>query len=88
MTGRRAKLQADSNLRLMQLLLDNPRISQRQMAKAFGISFGGINCCLNALVEKGLVKIHNFSQNQNKFVYTYLLTPSGIFEKALITGSF
>ena len=88
MTSRRAKLQEDTNFRLMQLLHDNPRISQREMAKALGISFGGINYCLNALVEKGLVKIHNFSQNQNKFGYVYLLTPSGISEKALLTGSF
>ena len=88
MTSRRAKLQEDTNFRLMQLLHDNPHMSQREMAKALGLSFGGINYCLNALIEKGLVKIHNFSQNQNKFGYAYLLTPSGISEKAALTGSF
>jgi hypothetical protein len=35
-----------------------------------------------------MVKIHNFSQNQNKFGYAYLLTPSRISEKAILTGSF
>jgi EPS-associated MarR family transcriptional regulator len=88
MTSRRAKLQEDTNFRLMQLLHDNPRMSQREMAKALGLSFGGINYCLNALIEKGLVKIHNFNQNQNKFGYAYLLTPPGISEKAVLTGSF
>lgn len=88
MTSRRAKLQEDTNFRLMQLLYKNPHMSQREMAKSLGISFGGINYCLNALIEKGLVKIHNFSQNQNKFGYAYLLTPSGISEKAVLTGSF
>ena len=88
MTSRRAKLQEDTNFRLMQLLHDNPHISQREMAKALGISFGGINYCLSALVKKGLVKINNFSKNQNKFGYAYLLTPSGISEKAMLTGSF
>jgi EPS-associated MarR family transcriptional regulator len=88
MTSRRAKLQEDTKFRLMQLLHDNPQISQREMAKALGISFGGINYCLNALINKGLVKIHNFSQNQNKFGYAYLLTPSGVSEKALLTGRF
>ncbi len=88
MASRRSKLQEDTNFRLMQLLQDNPRLSQREMAKALGISFGGINYCLNALVDKGLVKIHNFSQNQNKFGYAYLLTPSGISEKAHLTSSF
>jgi EPS-associated MarR family transcriptional regulator len=88
MTSRRAKLQEETKFRLMQLLHDNPYMSQREMAKALGISFGGINYCLNALIEKGLVKIHNFSQNQNKFGYAYFLTPSGISEKALLAGSF
>ena len=88
MTSRRTKLQEDTNFRLMQLLHDNPRMSQREMAKALGVSFGGINYCLNALIEKGLVKIHNFSQNQNKFGYAYLLTPTGISEKAMLTSSF
>jgi EPS-associated MarR family transcriptional regulator len=88
MTSRRAKLQEDTNFRLLQLLQDNPHLSQREMAKALGISFGGVNYCLNALIEKGLVKIHNFSQNQNKFGYAYLLTPSGISEKAVLTGIF
>lgn len=88
MLSRRAQLQEDTNFRLMKLLHDNPFMSQREMAKALGISFGGINYCLNALIEKGLIKIHNFSQNQNKFGYAYLLTPSGIAEKALLTGIF
>ncbi len=88
MTSRRAKLQEDTKFRLMQLLHDNPQISQREMAKALGISFGGINYCLNALIEKGLVKIYNFSQNQNTFGYSYLLTPTGISEKTVLTASF
>jgi EPS-associated MarR family transcriptional regulator len=88
MTSRRAKLQEDTNFRLMQLLHDKPHMSQREMAKALGISFGGINYCLNALIEKGLVKIHNFSENQNKFGYAYLLTPTGISEKCIIDRQF
>ena len=88
MISRRAFIQEDTKFRLMQLLNDNPRMSQREMAKALGISFGGINYCLNALIKKGLVKIQNFSQNQNKFSYAYLLTPSGIAEKTMLTSSF
>jgi EPS-associated MarR family transcriptional regulator len=88
MTSRRAKLHEDTNFRLMRILEANPDLSQREMGKALGISFGGIHYCLNALVAKGLVKIENFSQNQNKFGYVYLLTPSGIAEKAAMTSSF
>jgi EPS-associated MarR family transcriptional regulator len=88
MTSRRAKLHEDTNFRLMKILEANPDLSQRQMGKLLGISFGGINYCLNALVAKGLVKIENFSHNQNKFGYVYLLTPSGIAERAALTGTF
>jgi len=88
MTSRGAKLHEDTNFRLMRILEVNPDLSQREMGKALGISFGGINYCLNALVAKGLVKIENFSQNQNKFGYVYLLTPSGIAEKAALTSNF
>jgi hypothetical protein len=43
---------------------------------------------LNALEAKGAVKIENFKNNQNKWVYAYLLTPQGIAEKTALTGSF
>ncbi len=72
----------------MQILHAKPDISQREMAKALGISFGGVNYCLNALMAKGLVKVQNFSQSQNKFGYVYLLTPAGIAEKMSLTGGF
>ena len=88
MTSRRDNLHEDTNFRLMRILEVNPKLSQREMGKALGISFGGINYCLNALVAKGLVKIENFSHNQNKFGYVYLLTPSGIAEKAALTSVF
>ena len=88
MNYRRANLQEDTKFRLMQLLNENPHMSQREMARALGISFGGINYCLNALIEKGQVKIHNFSHNQNKFGYSYLLTPSGVSEKTKLTSNF
>jgi EPS-associated MarR family transcriptional regulator len=88
MTSRRTKLNDDKYFRLMRILESTPDLSQREMAQALGISFGGVNYCLNALVDKGLVKIQNFSQNQNKFGYVYLLTPSGIAEKAALTGNF
>jgi len=88
MTSRQAQLQKDTHYRLMQLLQDNPALSQRDMARALGLSFGGVNYCLNALIDKGLVKINNFSQNQNKFGYVYLLTSQGVAEKAALTSNF
>ncbi len=71
----------------MKILEVNPDLSQCDSSQALGISFGGINYCLNALVAKGLVKIENFSHNQKKFAYVYLLTPSRIAEKAAMIST-
>jgi len=72
----------------MRLIEQNPRVSQREISDQLGVSLGGINYCLKALIEKGYVKVTNFTQNPHKFGYAYLLTPSGIAAKASLTGHF
>lgn len=72
----------ETRYRLLKLLYEDPQISQREMAKALGVSLGKANYCLNALAEKGLVKARNFRKSENKKGYTYFLTPKGIDEKA------
>lgn len=72
----------------MHILQANPDLTQRELAERLGISVGGLNYCLKALMEKGLVKMKNFTYSKNKFGYVYVLTPSGIAEKAVITGRF
>lgn len=88
MTSRQAKLQEDTDFRVLRLLEDNPNMSQRDMAKALGLSLGGVNYCLNALMDKGWVKMRNFQNNPNKREYAYLLTPKGLKEKAGLTARF
>ena len=88
MTSRQAKLQEDTYFRVMRLLQDNPDLTQRELAGKLGVSVGGLNYCLKALTEKGLVKMQNFANSKNKFGYVYVLTPSGIAEKAAITHRF
>ena len=63
-------------------------MTQREIAEKLGISTSGLNYCLNALIDKGLVKFHNFSQSKNKFGYMYVLTPQGIAEKLSLTSRF
>lgn len=72
----------------MRLLEANPDLTQRELAKELGLSVGSINYCLKALMDKGLVKMKNFATSKNKFGYVYVLTPSGISEKAVITHRF
>lgn len=88
MTSRQAKLQEDTYFRVMRILQENPDLTQRELAERLGISVGGLNYCLKALMEKGLVKMKNFANSKNKFGYVYVLTPSGIAEKAAITHRF
>jgi EPS-associated MarR family transcriptional regulator len=88
MTSRRSKLQEDTYFRVLRILQDRPDVTQREIAQLLGVSTSGLNYCLNALIDKGWVKVYNFSESKNKFGYVYLLTPSGIAEKATLTGRF
>ncbi len=73
---------------LLKTLEDNPSLSQRDLAKRLGVSLGKVNYCLNALVDKGCLKVNNFRNSDNKLAYAYLLTPRGVEEKARITVRF
>ncbi len=73
---------------MLRILEEKPDISQREIAQKLGISTSGLNYALNALIDKGWVKVHNFSESNNKLGYAYLLTPSGISEKVTLTSRF
>jgi EPS-associated MarR family transcriptional regulator len=88
MTSRQANLQEDTYFRVMRILQENPDLTQRELAEKLGISVGGLNYCLKALMEKGMVKMKNFANSKNKFGYVYVLTPIGMAEKATITHRF
>ena len=88
MKSRQTKLQEDTYFRVMHILQENPDLTQRELAKELGVSVGGLNYCLKALMERGWVKMQNFSHSKNKFGYVYLLTPTGIAEKATLTNQF
>jgi EPS-associated MarR family transcriptional regulator len=80
--------QESARLRVMRLLNSNPKMSTRQVAHKVGISNGAAYYVLKALIEKGYVKIGNFSNNPGKKRYAYLLTPKGIREKSILTQNF
>ena len=65
-----------------------PNSSQRELAKELGFSLGKLNYCINALKDKGLLKINNFKKNPNKINYIYVLTPKGISQKTKLTLNF
>lgn len=78
----------DAHFRIMRLIEARPDISQRELSRELGLSLGAVNYCLSALVEKGHVKMQNFQASQNKLGYVYLLTPSGLAQKARMTRDF
>ena len=88
MISRQHKLQEDTDYRLLRLLEADPSLTQRQLAQTLGISLGGVNYALQALLKKGWVKIHNFHNSRRKLSYAYLLTPIGMAGKAALTGRF
>lgn len=78
----------EAHLKALRLLEFNPHLTQREIADALGVSLGKTNYCLNALLDKGLIKMQNFRNSQNKRAYSYLLTPMGIAAKAELTVRF
>ena len=88
MASQRGKQQEETHFRVMRLLDEDPSISTREIAKKVGISNGAAYYCVTALVEKGFVKLKNFTQSKNKANYIYELTPRGIRAKAALTVSF
>jgi EPS-associated MarR family transcriptional regulator len=84
----KAKIQEEARFQILRLLHEDPSLSQRHLGERVGVSLGAVNYCLKALIERGLVKTGNFSASQNKLGYSYLLTPSGVAEKARLTSRF
>ena len=78
----------DDQYYLLKELEKTEKQSQRDLAAQLGISLGKINFILKALMEKGLIKMENFTHNKNKAQYRYILTPEGIKEKVRITRAF
>ncbi len=74
--------------KVMRALEANPNTSQRELAESMGMSLGKTNYCLKALIDRGLIKVRNFRNSQNKLAYAYLLTPKGVAAKTRLTGRF
>lgn len=67
-------------LRVLEQIERNPRVSQRQLARELGVALGVANACVNTLVRKGLVKIRGESNRS----LTYHLTKQGVLRKAAL----
>ena len=83
------KIKLQDNFEVLRKIYKNPEASQREMAEDLGFSLGKLNYCLNALKNKGFIKINNFKEKKNKIKYIqYILTPKGIAERTNLTINF
>ena len=76
------------DLNILRHLSKSPNSSQREIANSLGLSLGKINFLIKALIKKGFINIDNFSKNQSKIKYIYILTPKGILNKLDLTKKF
>ena len=74
--------------RVLKLVEKQPTITQRELSKELGVSLGKTHYVIKALVKVGWIKLENFKRSDNKLGYAYMLTPTGVLEKAQITRRF
>ena len=60
-------------LRVLRILERTPDLTQRQLVHKVGISLGGLNYFLKALMEKGFVKLRNLSMSWNKLGHAHVV---------------
>jgi DNA-binding MarR family transcriptional regulator len=77
-------IEAHRDLKLLEAVAADSRVTQRGLAMQLGIALGLTNIYLKRLVRKGYVKCVNVQSNR----ITYLLTPRGIAEKLRLTYEF
>jgi EPS-associated MarR family transcriptional regulator len=85
---KRALIRQDAYYSILGLVQDEPDISIDKISQRLGVSNGMAHYVLRSLIDKGSVKVKNFSKNSNKRNYSYILTPAGLSEKMSMTAAF
>lgn len=78
----------EARYRVLRLIEEHPRLTQRELAERLGISLGKVNYCLRALIDRGFVKARNFKNIERKLQYAYALTPKGVQERTRVALEF
>ena len=82
------QLENEEVLHIFREINRSPEMTQRELSSRLGISLGKVNFLINALIQKGFVKVENFKKPSSKSKYLYYLTPRGIEEKSRTTSRF
>lgn len=68
------------DLRVLEEIEKNPKVSQRELADNLGVALGIANACIHTLVRKGMIKI----RGDNNRSVTYHLTKKGLLHKSVL----
>jgi DNA-binding MarR family transcriptional regulator len=83
MTGK--KIEDENNkYKIMSKISENEKITQRELSKELNLSVSTVNILMKKMITEGLIKMNQVSSRQ----VLYMLTPTGISEKALKTVSY
>ena len=77
-------LEDHRDLKMLEAVHEDSRVTQRGLATKLGIALGLANMYLKRLMRKGHIKCVNVQPNR----ISYLITPQGIAEKARLTYEF
>src|SRR3990167_2891120 len=79
-------MNADSyrELRVLTDVSSDGFVTQRGLAKKYGLALGLTNLLIRRLIRKGHIKIVNLQRNRLQ----YLVTPQGLTEKARLTYAY
>jgi len=75
-------------LAVMDVLVDEEQVTQRELSRRTGLNLKKVNYCLHKLLEKGHVKFQRAINNPDKRAYLYILTPAGFKAKSYLTYRF
>jgi EPS-associated MarR family transcriptional regulator len=82
------QIESEEVFHILKEIKKSPEMTQRELSSRLGISLGKVNFIINALIQRGLVKVENFKTSTSKNAYLYYLTPRGIEEKTRTTYYF
>src|SRR5262245_56875190 len=77
-------VEAHRDLKMLEAVQQDSRVTQRGLAGQLGIALGLANIYLKRMINKGWIKCVNIQPNR----ISYLITPRGIAEKARLTYEF
>lgn len=69
------------HLEILRKINSKPNYTQRELAKELGYSLGKLNYCINALKNKGLVKIGNFKKSKTNLAMSVFLQQKELQQK-------